>query len=179
MTSDLSWLLVSTVRNFGWQFIEQQSECCLLNVLCSTDLDIFSCRECLEHRIFRAFGNTLLHVGTSQHLFQAGGKPRKPVSVIAGRSVFWLLASSPGTKQHIGRRVLSSGSQPMFRRNVASIFRVEEQTTQESRVNQVESRALFLWNVGWLSTDYKALYFRDRTIHNLRCENIKSCNIHV
>jgi hypothetical protein len=35
---------------------------------------------------------------------------------------------------------------------------------------------MFLRHVGWLSTDYTALYIpEDITLHNHRCENLKSC----
>jgi hypothetical protein len=33
---------------------------------------------------------------------------------------------------------------------------------------------MFLRNVGWLSTDYTALYPEDITIHNHRCENLNT-----
>jgi hypothetical protein len=34
---------------------------------------------------------------------------------------------------------------------------------------------VFLWNIGWLSTDYVALCPKDRTLHNHCCENLKCC----
>jgi hypothetical protein len=33
---------------------------------------------------------------------------------------------------------------------------------------------MFLWNVGWVSTDYMPLYPEDRTLHNHLYENLKS-----
>jgi hypothetical protein len=35
---------------------------------------------------------------------------------------------------------------------------------------------MFFRNVGWLSTDYTALYPRDRTLHSHSCEKLKSYN---
>jgi hypothetical protein len=38
----------------------------------------------------------------------------------------------------------------------------------------LKMEAMFLQNIGWLSTDYTALYPKDRTLHNHWCENLKS-----
>jgi hypothetical protein len=38
---------------------------------------------------------------------------------------------------------------------------------------------MFLRNVGWLPADYMVLYPEDSTLHNHRCENLKSCKFHI
>jgi hypothetical protein len=60
--------------------------------------------------------------------------------------------------------------------HVATIFGVEEYAKQETDLNQVASRGteeggdIFLRNVGWLSTDYTALYPTLVVWKCLRCE---------
>jgi hypothetical protein len=62
-SSDLGRLLVCTASNLGWQFVEQQSECCLLNVLCPTALANLSFMREISQQLFQA-----ICPGTKQHI---------------------------------------------------------------------------------------------------------------
>jgi hypothetical protein len=71
--------------------------------------------------------------------------------------------------------VWSVESQPTFRNNMSPPFqgRGISQARNQNFLLPEGGGELFLQNIGWLSTDYTALYPRRRTLHNHRCENLK------
>jgi hypothetical protein len=74
--------------------------------------------------------------------------------------------------------VQSIESQPMFRKNIASIFRVEKQAEQETSVKAGVKQVIGSFET---SVDFQRITQRyipeDSTIHNHRYENFRSYNM--